>query len=190
MNQKGFTLVELLVIITLLAVTAGVTADIVLTLVRSYNKTRVTNEVEQVGNFAITKIEKELRSATSVVSPSIGASSNSICFLTKIGNNDRSVQYVVDPVSGLLRRSEFTNSSGCTGGTVPAGTDPVFSVGQGGVRISGASANSAFTRLSTSPDVVKIKFEFTQSSEDSAGGRAFTGNVILEQTVVVRGTYN
>src|SRR3990167_7157761 len=62
----GFTLVELLIVVALVIISAGVTSDIILTLIRSYNKTRISNEIEQNGNFVILRLERELRDASNV----------------------------------------------------------------------------------------------------------------------------
>ena len=46
-KQKGFTLVELLIVVSIIIIVVGVTGDIILSLVRSYSKTQITNEIEQ-----------------------------------------------------------------------------------------------------------------------------------------------
>ena len=63
---KGFTLIELLLVVGLLALTVGITSDILLSIVRTYNKTQVTNEIEQQANFVSLKLEKEIRNAQTV----------------------------------------------------------------------------------------------------------------------------
>ncbi|KKS07178.1 hypothetical protein A3K01_01835 [candidate division WWE3 bacterium RIFOXYD1_FULL_43_17] len=70
-QNKGFTLVELLVVIALLGISVGVTNDILVSLVRSYSKTQIKNEIEQQANFVGLKLERELRSAESVVPPTV-----------------------------------------------------------------------------------------------------------------------
>lgn len=179
-GEKGFTLIELLLVIALLMITAGVTTDIVLTLVRSYSKTKITNEVEQVGNFALTKIEKELRVAKSVSAPNVGATSNFVRFLN---SQDKCIQYTV--TGGALRRDQYDNTT-CTGTQVAAESGAVFLASSGGVKLS----TGTFQRISTAPDIIKIVFVFEQFETASLTPAAFTGNVRLEQTVVVRGTYN
>lgn len=66
-GDKGFTLVELLVVIALLGISIGVTNDILVSLIRSYNKTQVKNEIEQQANFVGLKLERELRSSTGAI---------------------------------------------------------------------------------------------------------------------------
>ncbi|KKS31801.1 hypothetical protein A2380_01800 [candidate division WWE3 bacterium RIFOXYB1_FULL_43_24] len=65
-KDSGFTLVELLVVIALLGISIGVTSDILVSLVRSYNKTQIKNEVEQQANFVGLKLEREIRSSEGV----------------------------------------------------------------------------------------------------------------------------
>ena len=55
--KKGYTLIELMLVIALLALTAGVTGDIIISLVRSYSKTQVANEIEQNAGFVSLKLE-------------------------------------------------------------------------------------------------------------------------------------
>ena len=56
-NQGGFTLVEMLLVVFLLALTMGLTSDMLLSLIRSNTKTQVINEIEQQANFVSLKIE-------------------------------------------------------------------------------------------------------------------------------------
>ena len=75
-NKAGFTLVEMVLVVGLLAISFGVTSDILISLVRSQTKSRVMNGIEQQANFVSLSIEKELRNAVSVRRPhvSIGGS--------------------------------------------------------------------------------------------------------------------
>ena len=64
--QNGFTLIELLLVVGLLALSVGITSDILISLVRSYSKSQVINEIEQNANFVSQKLEKELRNAANI----------------------------------------------------------------------------------------------------------------------------
>lgn len=63
-NQKGFTLIEMLVVIAIIAVIATMSTQIVLSIIRSNNKTNIQNEVRQSGSFVLDRMEREIRSST------------------------------------------------------------------------------------------------------------------------------
>ena len=91
--QAGFTLVELLIVVALVIISAGVTSDIILTLIRSYNKTRISNEIEQNGNFVILRLERELRDASNV--DTTQSSSTKLVFTISVRGKPASAYYHV-----------------------------------------------------------------------------------------------
>lgn len=169
-SQAGFTLVEILVVLGILAITIGVTGDIILTLIRSYTKTEITNDIEQNTNFVSLKLENELKNATSVdtVTP------DSLTFTKLEGGIPVSITYAVTLVNGV---------NSVTRNTLPL-TD---SSQTSGVAVLDCSANPCFELLSTNPDIVRINMSFAQASNTSS--TAFTGDIKLENTIVVKGTY-
>lgn len=72
-KNAGFTLVELLVVVSILMISIGIAGDLILSVIRSYNKTKILNEIEQNGNYSISKISYDLRKATKLkaIDPSI-----------------------------------------------------------------------------------------------------------------------
>lgn len=168
-NNKGFTLIELVVTIGLLALTVGVTNDILVSLLRSYSKIQVKNEIEQQANFVSLKLEKELRSGSQVNIP--GGSGDTMSFLTK------------DNVAVTYMRL----SSGIIGRRVgPTGNpEDLTYAGTGGVMVT--CGTSCFTLISQDPQVVEIDLTFASSS--NGGLSAFAGTVDIKRTIVVRNTY-
>lgn len=177
-NSLGFTLVELLVVIGLIAITAGVSSDVVLNIVRSYSKTKVTNEIDQIASFVFLKIEKELKTALSVTSPSPGTPSETLSFTKTINNSIQEVVYEKTASGGIRRK--VNSAPGADDGTF----EDLFEVTASSPIISNTDV---FTLVNASPAAVKVKFIFVQNS--SNGSPAFSGNISLEQTIVLRGTY-
>ena len=105
-KNKGFTLVELLVVIALLGISVGVTNDILVSLVRSYSKTQIKNEIEQQANFVGLKLERELRSAESVVPPTTPPYTNSLEIL-----KDGGVSVTYELVGDVMKVRDPTTSS-------------------------------------------------------------------------------
>ncbi|KKU51124.1 MAG: hypothetical protein UX79_C0010G0016 [candidate division WWE3 bacterium GW2011_GWB1_47_11] len=178
MKPNGFTLIELLIAVALIIIVTGVTGDIVISLVRGYNKTQVTNEIEQNANFIMVKIEKELRNATAVTNPATA------------GSQVKKIVFSVE-VEGLPVQVTYELKTDATGvGAVfrQEGDDADLQLSNNdavsGVDIS--VANSYFILVSKNPDVVQIHLEFSQVGSPV---QSFVGNLKLDTTVVVRGTY-
>ncbi len=181
-NQKGFTLIELLVVVSLIIIVVGVTGDIVVTLVRSYNKTQITTEVEQNANFALTKIEKELKSAARVNE----ASGTTLEFVKRLpSGSSQTIEYTVEDADGLAdgvagvyyiaRSVDGGSKVPVTNYTSPAGV----TVDQGNTSFEDVSGASG-------PKVVKISLSMRQVGNPAV---QFTQDVEVETTVVVRGSY-
>lgn len=169
----GFTLLELVLVIGLLAISFGVTSDILISLVRSQTKTMVLNSVEQQANFISMKLEKELRSATDV------SMSGTDLVITK-RNSTNPVTY------GLVTNTRVLNRTELGPGTLPLNdvSNP------GGVGVECVPGFSCFTVTASSPKVVTIALRFGPVL--SAGGGLIpvnTGTVDINSTIVVRSTY-
>lgn len=177
--KLGFTLIELVLVIGILAITFGVTSDILISLVRSQAKTKIMNNVEQSANFITLKMERELRSAEDVIAPYDLSLPDS--YRLKRRSDGVYVVYYVS--TGRLIRTEF---DGLTG-------DPHWNIklnettGVNGVTISCIPGNLCFTVSGTDPKVINISLRVTASS---TGGlpvnNAYTD---VNETIVVRATY-
>ena len=66
MNNKGFTLVEMLITLAIISIILVVSSEFLINLVNSSVKIQSRNEVEQNYNFIITKMAKMLQDSTNV----------------------------------------------------------------------------------------------------------------------------
>jgi prepilin-type N-terminal cleavage/methylation domain-containing protein len=169
--KRGFTLIELLLVIALIGIAVGVTTDILLSLVRSYSKTEIINNIEQNANFVSQKLEAELREA---ISASLIDSST-----LEIVHEDKTVRY--RKTNTTIERA--TNSSGngtFTYSPLTQDIDP------GGTAVS-CGSSGCFTVTGTSPIIVSFSFVFEEPSSISSG--SFSGSVDTKSTIVIRNTY-
>lgn len=170
-RNKGFTLIELVLVIALLIISVGVSTDIIISLIRSYNKTQVTNEIEQSANFVMLKIDRDLRNAVSVTVPSnVGVGSDVLTFSDRNG----------DTISYQLSGDTIERSVNGGGSTALTDNSPTG----GGVVASCTSG--CFTLWNVNPQVIQVNIDFAHVG---AGGSFFTGNVNMDSTVVIRGSY-
>ena len=175
----GFTLIELLIVVALVIISAGVTSDIILTLIRSYNKTRISNEIEQNGNFLTLKLDRELRDAISIDTTQTTSTKLVFTIVNSSGTQD-TVTYAVKSVSGVGSVVRSTGSSPTevllTNNSSPEGI---------AVEVGDAS-NPNFKLIGSSPTVVKLNFKMYQVGSPV---NQFTGQTTIRDTIVVRGTY-
>jgi len=180
--QKGFTLIELLVVVSLVIIVVGVTGDIVVSLVRSYNKTQITNEVEQNATFVITKMEKELRNAYVVDE----IESDTITFRREISTGGiETVTYSIEDASGFPDSAADTFYIGRSidGGAVVPITNYTF---PSGVTVDPDSTTFEDISAEIGPKVIKINLSVRQVGDQLV---QFTQATSLESTVIVRGSY-
>lgn len=178
-TNSGFTLIELLLVIALMSIAVGVTSDILVSLIRSYNKSTVINEIEQNANFVSQKLSKELRNASEVVylnpsgssPPATGDSYNEITFMDRQGNT---INYKVN--GGVITRNTGSGDEALTVSTSPSG-----------VNATCISGDSCFTMVESNPQVIKISISLSQAG--SPGNAVFEDDITIEDTIVIRDTY-
>lgn len=180
-NAKAFTLVELLLVVALVAISVGVTGDILISLVRSYTKSQVLNEVEQQANFLSLKLEKQLRNASLIVLPegtALGASVNS-SDLNFVTNEGTTIRYYLE--SGIIKYRATS-----AGGVVSAAVN-LTSSAAGGVSVTCPS--SCFAVTNSTPQIVSYDFTFSQAQGGSSVPMAARGSITIKNTLVIRNTY-
>jgi len=177
MKNKGFSLIELIIVIALLGLSVGVTSDILLSVTSSYNKTQVMNEIEQQANFVSLRLTKELREATSIVEPSsVNVPGNTLTFLA--GSTE--VSYYLDTSdSGLYRKTvDLVGNSAVSLLTVTTGVEGVI------LECPGTNKDECFNLVEDNPAIVTYSFTFRKPT-----GSRIDATYLLEDTFVIRGTY-
>ncbi|OGH17037.1 MAG: hypothetical protein A3C30_02180 [Candidatus Levybacteria bacterium RIFCSPHIGHO2_02_FULL_40_18] len=66
MSNKGYTIIELLAVISILVIVAGIISGIIYSTLRGSSKTKITTEVTQNGSYAISVLTNLISSSTSV----------------------------------------------------------------------------------------------------------------------------
>ena len=177
-KQQGFTLIEMLIVVVLLAVTVGMTSDILMSLVRSNTKTQVLNEIEQQANFVSLKLEKELRDA---IDADVKDSGSTLEFTRRDGI---SVTYHFRESGGVGIIERVVDELNPPGNPYVPITS---SISPGGVNVSCLDGNSCFEILGTNPQVVKINLLFEQAQVGA--GPTYKGSAKIESSIVIRSTY-
>lgn len=171
-RENGFTIIELVMVISLLTLTVGVSGDIILSLIRSYNTTQVSGEIEQNANFVLLKMEKELRNAVSISTPALGTPGNLLTFANSAG----------DVTNYRLNGNKIDRQFTLRGQAAPGYVDVTDNSAIGGVSVNCPSF--CFTVLSISPYTVRLNIVFSQ-----VGNPGQTTTVTVDNTIVLRGSY-
>jgi len=169
-KDKGFTLMEVLIVVALLGVFSAVATDTFTNIIRMQNKTRVANELEQSGNYILSIMEQEIRNSEKVLLPADGSSTNCIIYESE------------GEVRGF-RRSGSQN--------IQQGRNCVQ---QGGCSCTSwrdlLDRNVIANNFLVGRRDSRIKINLSLRQAASAPARKdFQGSINLETTVVVRGSY-
>lgn len=194
-KHNGFTLVELLLVVALMSISFGVTSDILVTLMRSFNKTTVINELEQQAGAVTQMIEKEIKNAAVVTNP--GGNTNILQFEDTLGAV-AFYEYRSDNGIGTLYRYPFPQSVNSdtnrrrysitiNPSIYPATGNPSANRPIGGASVTCTNAAGCFRVNAGRPSIVQIDFRFTQSQ--ASANNSYSGHVDISQTIVARNTY-
>ncbi len=156
-SQTGFTLIEMLVVIAIIAVIATMSTQIVLSIIRSNNKTNIQHEVRQNGSFVLDRMEREIRSSTGATvtlneQPACGPGPN--CYLLRLTQSDGvTIAYWCNPGSatsnGFIDRQRGTE----------ARTTIINNNQTSGVRVQDCN----FSTQPEPPILVNLKFTLNQA---------------------------
>lgn len=140
-KQKGFSLIELLLYISMTAIVVLVISGLLYTILQSKVKNQTIAEVEQQGALAVQIISQTIRNSQSINTPTSGSSGNSLSLAQ---------------VSASVNPTVFDLSNGSL--RITEGTGSAVSLTNSRVSVSGLT----FQNLSAS-----VKFQFTISHINS-----------------------
>ncbi len=161
-KRSGFTLIELLLSISLLALSIGISSDIIVTLVRTYTKAQIFNDTELAANFVFQKMQNDIKSSVSAT-----VNGNTLGLTKKDGTAITYVVTTADPPQVTRNAIPLLDTTSVIGGIRLTCDGPCFEL------------------VNATPATVQVNFVFSQSS----GGGIFNTSVALKDAFVVRGTY-
>ena len=163
-NKKGFTLVEMLVVIGVLAIIVVVGSTIFFNLLKGSTKTRTVNLIKQNGSYALTIMERMIRNGK-IIQNSDGQICESVMPKIKIENPDGG-------------ETEFS----CEGDRISSNSASLIS---NQVKVANGSCSFDCQRTSVfEPDVVTINFTLSQVQADVRPEEE--ASMVFKTTVVLR----
>ncbi|MFA6429179.1 MAG: prepilin-type N-terminal cleavage/methylation domain-containing protein [Patescibacteria group bacterium] len=165
MKRSGFTIIELLLAIGIMATVVGSASVFFVILTESRIKQETIVEIEDLGNGLVTTIGQAIRNADSVTTPALGASGSSLVLAyADSAKNPTTFQTISD-------RIRITEGVTAAIELVP---DHV------------SSTNVTFTNLSSPATAGTIRFQFTLSSINLSGRQPYSYSQTFFGSATVR----
>lgn len=161
MSKRGFTLVEILVVISILTVMGVILTEIFFRSIRGSAKAEMTSRIKQNGQTALETIDKTLRSADGIICTN---TDSSVVLFVKSGVYTRYTYNVATPTINGSLSTDYPNSGDCAAPTVSQTylTDVGSNDPKTGVSVSAtAGTNGVFTRAKQAgvKDIITISFD-------------------------------
>lgn len=137
MKKKGFTLVEIMVVVSLFALVFAIASGMFFSLVKNANKVKTLNQVKQNGSYALAVMERMIRNARQAT-----AGTNAVIIVNPDGGQ---TTFACTPLGGdpVIASSSGTNN---------------FSLIGSEVKTSACSINVTLGKPGVRPAVVEISF--------------------------------
>jgi prepilin-type N-terminal cleavage/methylation domain-containing protein len=98
-NQKGYTLIEIVMVIVLLGIIGVVTFQVVFSGVETFTKARDRKDLYDQAKLAMERMVREIRDANQIVTPAVGSTATSINFIkahTSPGDTSTDITFQLD----------------------------------------------------------------------------------------------
>ena len=186
MNKRGFTLVELLVTVSVLLIAVGIAGDLIISVIRSYNKTRILQEIEQNGNYTIAKITHDFKNAIGATAPT-DCSSGASPQITISDSDNEDITYSIETRNG--------SGGACSSGTCTTvmtrtyGSNAEEIMTNYDLRDGVDLAESAgFCTVSDDPLTVKIELTLTNGPDSlNSNSKSLQARTSFDTIVQLRG---
>jgi len=168
-SQAGFSLLELLIYLVLLALMSLVVASVFITIIQGQGQIEVRTDVNSNLRFATEKIAQDIRAASAVTTPATpGGTAGNTLVMTVSGST---VTYCV--AANQLRR--LVGAGTCDTTTEPITSDSVI------VTTPTCPSTCIFTRLENTNSVlsattISVKISLTITSTATAGPKQFSSS--------------
>lgn len=159
LNNKGYTVVELLAVVTILVAVTGIIAALITQTLRGTSRTNITNQVAQVGNYVSTVVSNEIISAENIVA--VGGEDVEDCTGNPTGNS----------IEILVSQEQSTILYQCESDTISSNSASLIDTTK--LRVDTSDPNACyFTCLQQNndpytPPTVEFGFNLTQKSPDA-----------------------
>ncbi len=157
-DSRGYTVVELLAVVTILVLITGVVAALITQTLRGTSRTKITNQVAQAGSYVTSVISASVISAENIVSI------NGQEIVDCTGNpSGQSIEIFMSEERGVIEYA-------CMDDTIASGS--VSLIDTNSLRIDTTNQNACYFRCSQPPDdpysppFIEFGFTITQKNEN------------------------
>lgn len=204
---KGFTLIEILIVITIMGVLGFILTDLLTQVLRGQNKINIVNRVKQNAQVVLDKLSNEIRSAEKIIC--VGKNENNAVFLLddsivifKSKNYTR-FRFIPPnlsaplPINGYITREDFTQNDFLPASDLCAerlARNPIDLTDKdnNGISIDYDLNKSIFKKdtdlTGSSPDLIYIRFKASESvAVKTAENTVTEGGILFTTAVSIRG---
>ncbi len=157
-KNTGYTIVELLAVVTILVTVTGIIAALITQTLRGSSKTNITNQVAQVGNYVTSVISNSIISAENVIAVTVNGRPVTDCTKNPSGS---SIELFISEKGGTILYA-------CGGGTISSNSASLIDTSR--LKIDTSTCYFTCSQASNdpyTPPIITFGFILTQNSDDA-----------------------